>query len=163
MQIKYKNCDCFPEYGTFKDNLMKQKCLCCNKNYQKKFDENLKKRFFYKYKFSNHDVNKFILSLGRGVYSYEYMDDWRKFNETLLPEKEYFHSHLIMEDVTNADYTDRKRVCKHLKIKNLGEFHDLYVQYDILLLADVFEYFPDMCLEIYELDLAHFLTAPRLV
>ena len=55
----------------------------------------------------------------------------KKFNETLLPEKEDFYSHLNMEDVTDADYTHTKRVCKDLKIKNLGEIYDLYVQSNI--------------------------------
>ena len=52
--------------------------------------ENLKKQFFNTYEFSNHDINKFILLLQKGVYPYKYMDDWEKFDETLLPEKEDF-------------------------------------------------------------------------
>ena len=55
-----------------------------------------------------------------------------------------------------------KRVCKDFEIKNLGEYHDLYVQSDTLLLADVFENFRNMCLEICEFDLTKFLSAPRL-
>ena len=66
---------------------MKYKCLCCNKNYQHKFNEKLKEKSLNTYKFFNHNNNKFILSLRKGIYSYEYMDDWKKFNET-LPEKE---------------------------------------------------------------------------
>ena len=69
------------------------------------------------------------------------MDDWEKLNETSLPEKEDFYSHLNMEDITNADYVHRKRVCKNFKIKSLGEYDDLYVQSNTLLLADVFENF----------------------
>ena len=61
--IKYKDCDSFFEYTNFKDNLIEYKCLCCNKNYQKKFGENLKNRFFKTYKYSKHDVNMFILLL----------------------------------------------------------------------------------------------------
>ena len=56
------------------------------------------------------------------------MDDWEKFSETSLPEKEDFYSHLNMEGIIDADYTHRKRVCKYFKINNLGEYHDLYVQ-----------------------------------
>ena len=72
------------------------------------------------------------------------MDDWEKFNETLLPEKEDFYSHLNMEDITHADYAPTKPVCKDFEIKNLGEYHDLYVQNDILFLVDVFENFQNM-------------------
>ena len=53
----------------------------------------------------------------KGVYPYEYMDDWEKFNETSLPEKEHFYSHLNMEGVTDADYAHAKRVCKDFEIK----------------------------------------------
>ena len=78
--------------------------MCCNKNYQHKFDKKSKKRFFNTYKFSNLDNNKVILLLRKGVYPYEYWDDWKKLNETSLPEKEDFYSHLNMEDITDADY-----------------------------------------------------------
>ena len=67
-----------------------------------------------------------------------------------------------MEDITDADYTHAKRISKDFKIKNLGEYHDLYVQSDTLLLADAFEHFRNMCLEIYKLDPAKFLSAPGL-
>ena len=73
--IKYKYFDCFLEYTNFKDYLIEYKCLCCSKSYRRKFDEKLKKQFFNIYKFSNHDNNKFILLLRKGVYPYEYMDD----------------------------------------------------------------------------------------
>ena len=90
------------------------------------------------------------------------MDDWEKFNETSLREKEDFYGHLNMEDITDADYVQAKKVCKDFEIKNLGEY-DLYVQSDTLLLADVLENFRNMCLKIYELDPAKFLSAPGLV
>ena len=73
------------------------------------------------------------------------MDDWQKFNQTSLPEKEDFNSHLNMENITDAEYEYTKRVCKDFEIKSLGEYHDLYVQIDTLLLADVFEIFRNMC------------------
>ena len=125
MIIKNARHRCSLQYTNFKDNLMKYKSLCCNKNYQKKFYENLKKRFFNTYKFSNHGINKFVLLLRKGAYPYEYMDDWEKFNETSLPKKEDFYSNLNMEDITDAGYAHVKRVCKDFKIKNLEEYHDL--------------------------------------
>ena len=89
-RIKYNNCDCFLEYTNFKDDLIEYKYLCCNKNYQGKFDEKLQKRFFNTYKFHNLDNNKFILLLQKGVCPYEYMDYWEKFKETSLPDKGRF-------------------------------------------------------------------------
>ena len=67
-----------------------------------------------------------------------------------------------MEGITSVDYRHAKRVYKGFKLKNLGNYHDLYVQSDTLLLADVFENFRNKCIEIYELDPAHFLSAPGL-
>ena len=90
------------------------------------------------------------------------MDDWEKFYETSLLEKEDFYSYLNIEDITDADYAHAKIVCKDFEIKNLGEYHDLYVQSNTLLLADVFENLRNICLEIYELDSAKSLSAPGL-
>ena len=90
------------------------------------------------------------------------MDDWEKFNEKSLPNKEDYYSHLNMEDITDAYYAHEKWVCKDFEIKHLGEYHDLYVQGDTLLLADIFENFRNACLKIYELDPAKFLSAPGL-
>ena len=67
--------------------------------------------------FSNHDNNKLILLLWKGAYPYEYMDDWKKFNETLLPERGDFWSHLNMEDITDAYYAHAERVCKDFEKK----------------------------------------------
>ena len=64
--------------------------------------------------------------LRKGVYPYEYKDYWKNFNEA-LPEKEDFCSHLNMEDITDADFAHAIRICKDFEIKNLGEYHDLYV------------------------------------
>ena len=74
-EIIYKYCDRFLEYKNLKDDLTKQKRLCCNKNYQHKVDEKSKERFFNTYKFSNHDNDKFLLLLRKGVYLYECIDD----------------------------------------------------------------------------------------
>ena len=160
--IKCKFCDCFLEYTNFKDDLIEYKCSCCNKNYQHKFNEKLMERFYNTYKFSDNNNNKFISLFRKGVYSNKYMDDWEKFNETLLIEKEDIYSHLNMEDITDADYKHGQRVCKDFEIKNLGQYFDLYLESDALFLADVFENFRNMCSEIYEFDPAKFLSALRL-
>ena len=68
--------------------------------------------------------------LQKGVYLYEYMDKWEKLRENSLPEKDDFYSHLNIEYITNADYATAKGICKDLKINNLGDYHDLYVQSD---------------------------------
>ena len=98
--------------------------------------------------------------LQKGVSPYEYINDWEKFNETSLPEKEDFYSHLNMEDITDADYVHPERVCKNFKIKKIGEYYNLYVQSDTLLLADVFENFRNRSLKIYKLDPVKFVSAP---
>ena len=100
--------------------------------------------------------------LRKGIYPYEYIDSWEGFDETLLPDKEAFYRNLNMENITDVDHRHSKRVFKSLNNKNLGEYHDLYVQSDTLLLADVFEAFRNICIEVYELDPAHFLSAPGL-
>ena len=99
--------------------------------------------------------------LKKGGYPYEYMDDWEKFNETSLPEKEEFYSNLNMEDITDADYMHAKLI--NFEIKNLGEYHDLHLKVDTLLLAAAFKSFRKMCLKIYHIDPAKFLTAPVLI
>ena len=90
------------------------------------------------------------------------MDSQERFDETSLPDKEYFYSELRLEDITNEDYEHAQKVWEVFEMKNLGEYHDLYVQRDTLLSADVFENFRDKCIEIYGLDPAHFLSAPGL-
>ena len=117
--IRYKHCNFFLENTNFKDDLLEYKCLCCNKNYQQNFDEKLKKLFFNTYKVFNHDNNKFISLLQKGLYPYEYIDDWKKFHEASLPEKKDLQSHLNMEDITDVDYTHAKRVCLHARKKSL--------------------------------------------
>ena len=90
------------------------------------------------------------------------MDSWERFNETSIPPKEAFYRELNLEDITNADYAHAQKVWNVFEIKNRSEYHDLHVQCDTLLLADVFENFRDKCIKIYELDPAHFLSATGL-
>ena len=107
---------------------------------------------------SKTDLN---LLTDKGVYPYDYMNSWEKFGETKLPEKEDFYSKLYEENITDKDYARANIVWKHFDIKNLGEYHDLYLMTDVYLLTDVFENFRDMCLNYYGLDPAYYLTLPN--
>ena len=100
------------------------------------------------YQLCNKDLNKFALLLRKGVYPYEYMDTWERFNEESLPDKESFYSELYNEHITDEDYAHAQKVWSSFNVKGLGETHDLYVQSDTALLADVFESFKGKCREI---------------
>ena len=98
----------------------------------------------------------------KGIYPYEYMDSFEKFNETSLPKKEDFYSKLNDENITEDEYAHAKTVWETFKCKTLGDYHDLYVKTDVALLADVFENFRKLCLQQYGLDPAHYFTSPGL-
>ena len=159
---KYLDCKCCLDYIKIKNEKLLLKCFNFNKYYKKKFNQDLIKKFKNTYSFCDNDLNKFVLLLRKGLYLYEYMDSWEKFNETSLPSKKDFYSNLNMEDINDINYRHGKNVFKGFKLENSGDYHDLYVQSDTLLLADVFENFRDMCLKEYELDPAHFLSLPGL-
>ena len=159
---KCVDCNYCLDYVKIKNEKLLLKFFNCKTYYKKKFNKDLIKKLKNTYSFSNNDLNKFILLLRKGVYPYEYMDSWEKFNETSLPSKEDFYSNLNMEGIDDIDYRHGNNVFKGFKLENLGDYHDLYVQSDTLLLADVFNNFRDMCIKEYELDPAHFLSLPRL-
>ena len=138
------------------------KCIDCEKEYEKEFNKELIERFANTYKFCDNDLDKFIMLLRKGVYPYEYIDEWDKFNEKVLPGKESFYSNLTLENISEIDYAHANNVFKKFNFNNLGEYHDLYVRSDTLLLADIFENFRQSCLENYELDPAHFVSLPGL-
>ena len=98
----------------------------------------------------------------KGIYPYEYMDSFERFHETQLPEKEKFYSSLSGQGITEEEYAHAKQVWEALGCKNLGDYHNLYVETDTLLLADVFENFRKVCQEKYGLDPAHYYSAPGL-
>ena len=102
-------------------------CPKWSKNHKKYFNKDLIKGFANTYEFCNGDINKFNLLLRKDVYPYEYVNSWTRFNESSLPEKEDFYSHLNMEDITDTDYMHANKVWKYFEIKNLGEYHNLYV------------------------------------
>ena len=97
----------------------------------------------------------------KGVYPYDYFTDFSKFNDTQLPSKEAFYSKLTEEGIKDTEYERAFKIWDHFKIKNLGQYHDLYLQTDVLLLTDVFENFRKKCLEDYQLDPAHYITLPN--
>ena len=105
---------------------------------------------------------KLNLVKGKGVYPYEYMDSLERFKENKLPPKEAFYSRLMGEGISNEDYERAKKVWKVFGMKTLQDYHDLYNVTDVLLLADVFENFRNICLDNYKLDPAHYFTAPGL-
>ena len=98
----------------------------------------------------------------KGVYPYEYMNSFEKFEERSLPPKEAFYSKLKKEDITDEDYEHAKKVWQEFDCETLGDFHDVYLATDTLLLADVFENFRKTCLKNYGLDTAHYYTSPGL-
>ena len=159
---KCSDCGFNLDYIKNKNEKLILECYNCKQRYRTKFNKELIKRFKSTYEFCNKDLNKFILLLRKGVYPYEYIDNWERFNETSLLNKELFYSNLNMENIEDISYRHDNNAFKIFKLNNLGEYHDLYVQSDTLLLADVFENFRNKCLEVYELDPAHFLSLPRL-
>ena len=156
------DCKSCLDYMKTKDKKLIFRCFSCKKNYEKDFNKKLIERFANIYEFCNRKLNKFILLLRKGVYPYEYMDNWERFDETSVPDKESFYSSLNMENIDDIDCRHGNNVFKKFKLKNLGEYHDLYVQSDTLLLADVFEKSRNMYIKVYELDPAHFLSLPGL-
>ena len=106
--------------------------------------------------------DKFNLLTRKGVYPYEYMDSLEKLEETKLPLKEAFYSRLNDGGISDEDYAHAQKVWKTFKMKYFKDYHELYNKVDVLLLADVFENFRNICLENYELDPAHYYTAPGL-
>ena len=98
--------------------------------------------------------------LRKGVYAYEYMDSWKGFNEISLPPKKEFYSELTLED-SDKDYAYAQKVFEEY-YTDMGDYHDLYLQTDTFLLADVFENFRNKCREIYGLDPSYLLSVPGL-
>ena len=90
------------------------------------------------------------------------MDNWERFDETILPNKKAFYSELNLEDITDEDNIHAQKIFKELRLIILGEYHDLYVQSDTLLVLGVFQNVRNKYIQTYELDPVHFLSAPEL-
>ena len=122
----------------------------------------LKQRFPNTYQLCNDNIDKFKLLLRKGVYPYEYMDSWDKFDLPVPLDKKHYYSELNDSNISDEDINHVKNVCNTLKITNLGQYHDLYVRSETALLADIFENFRDRYLDVDKLDPAYYLSAPGL-
>ena len=108
------------------------------------------------------DEDKIELLSRKGVYPYDWMDNLTKFNETELPPKEAFYSKLNDANISDADFEHAQNIWKTFNMNTMGDYHDLYLKTDVLLLDDVFEEFRRVCLENYKLDPAWYYTSPGL-
>ena len=115
----------------------------------------------FKYTSEQYKGKKLDLMVRKGVYPYDFMNSFDKFNEK-LPNKEDFYSILNDEHISDKDYQHAQTVWNEFKLETMGEYHDLYLKTDIILLADIFENFRRTCLEYYKLDPAHYFTSPGL-
>ena len=123
--------------------------------------ENLKKSGLEKFVYLEKEFREIELLTRKGVYPYDYMDGIEKFSEQLPPQKE-FYSKLNDCGISDEDYEHAQKIWKEFEIQNMGEYHDLYLKTDVLLLADVFEEFRKICMENYSLDPAWYYTSPGL-
>ncbi|KAE9543417.1 hypothetical protein AGLY_002217 [Aphis glycines] len=98
----------------------------------------------------------------KGVYPYEYTDSWDKLDDRRLPRKRDFYSTLTESGIMEEEFEHAKEVWDHFNCKTLDNYSDLYLKIDVLLLADIFENFRDVCMKTYNLDPAHYFTAPSL-
>ena len=132
-----------------------------------KYEDNVKrKNWENNFKFSKrnpyvNNINDLDLLTDKGVYPYDYFDSFDRFDETELPPKTEFYSNLSQSNIEDSEYERAKHIWEHFGIRTLGEYHDLYLRSDVLLLTDIFENFRDLCLEYYGLDPAHYYTLPN--
>ena len=112
--------------------------------------------------FEDYSDLQYDLLTRKGVYPYEYINSWDRFEETQLPPINAFYSNLNISLISEDDYQCAQKVWKEIGIRNLGDYHDLYLRTDVVLLANAFEAFRDTCLRYYSIDPAHFYTSPGL-
>ena len=152
---------CFKDSFSFLSSSL-DKLVKLSKYEDDKRRENWKNNFRYSvrnpYVKTDEDLD---LLTDKGIYPYDYFDSFDRFTERNLPSKEAFYSKLSEEHVNDKDYERAQKVWKHFGIRTLGQYHDLYLRTDVLLLTDVFENFRDLCMEYYGLDPAHYYTLPN--
>ena len=96
----------------------------------------------------------------KGIFPYEYLNSFDRFKETSLPDKKAFYSTFRNSNVTDKDYEHAINVWNKFNMKTFGDYHDIYLKTDVLLLADIYENFRDLCLTYYKLDLVHYFGTP---
>ena len=129
-----------------------------NKSLYDLADDLLKDSFYHtKKEFGTENLE---LIKWKGVYPYDYMDDFNKFKEDWLPLIENFYPSLTSENMSDCDYNHAKIVWKSFECKTMGDYHDIYLKSDVLILADVFENFRKTSKEYYNLDPAHYFSCP---
>lgn len=127
-----------------------------------KLAKTLQKHDFHYLKESFPNESQLNLLTRKGVYPYEYVNNLKRYEEKSLPSSQYFYNSLNDEQVTKEDYSHAQNVWKQFGINNLGEYTDLYLKTDVLLLTDIFEKFRATCKLHYQVDAAFYLTAPSL-
>ena len=109
--------------------------------------------------FSNEQI---VLLKRKGVFPYDYASSFDKLEESNLPSKDAFFNSLYNAHINDEDYEHAQKVWQSFNIQDLGQYSDLYLKTDVILLAEVFENFRNNCLAAYELDPAHYYTTPGL-
>jgi len=112
------------------------------------------------HEFCNLSAENFNLLTRKGIFPYEYIDCVEKLEEPCLPPRESFYSSLTGDTVSESDYAHAVNVWQRFSIQTLGEYSDLYLKTDVLLLVDIFENFRDSCVASYGLDPAYYYTLP---
>ena len=105
---------------------------------------------------------KLALMKAKGFYPYDYIDSFQKFSETQLPKRDDFYSLLTNEEISESEYAHAQKVWETFGIENMGQYHDLYLKSDVLLLADIFQNFREINLTNSGLDRAHYVSSPGL-
>ena len=152
--MERKNIKSECDFMEIKDNQLSYKRKKCNKKWLKPVNELIKK-FSSIYQFCNGDLNKFVLLLRKGVYPYEDMNNWEKFNETTLPPKEAFYSKLNEEDITDKGYAHAQKVWEVFEIKNLVNI--------MIFMFNVIHYCLQMCLKALETNVLKFMSLILLI
>ena len=149
-----KNCKSMCDFIGFKNSKLHYKCKKCKKGQLKPINELIKK-FSNTYKFCNEDINKFDLLLRKGLYPYEYMDSWERFDETSLPDEKAFNSELYLENITDKDYTHAQKVFKEcgLKIKVIN----------MTCMFKIMHYCLQMCLKSLKINVLEYMNLTLLI